>query len=525
MKRTRLLVAVSTTTLVAALAACGGGGGQSGSGGTGGSQGKTLVANDAFDLKTIDPARSFEFTGVMLDQQIYESALKFEGGDVKEPKPGICSFTLSPDNKTLTLTMAGTHTFSDGSPVTADDVEYSLKRVQGIAGNPSFLLDGVTVTKKDDKTIVLTSKEANPQLPYILPNPSLGIVNKKLVTANGGTTDANDKAEDFLNKTGAGSGPYAIESFDVQSKVVLKANEHYAGTKPTYTRVVLDNVDAATQKVNAQAGQTQLAFSLGPDQVKDMNGGRTKVVTAQSARTIFMWFNMTPEFGKSSANPAFVQAMRHAIDYKAVVALGGQGATQPGGMVPAGFLGALESDPNNSFDAEKAKTLLASSGYKGEPVSILYSNDVSIGGVKMQNVAETIQAQVKPLGINLQLNPQPSATSLDSFRSGKSQAGVAYWGADYPDPANYLVFAPGQSLGKRAAWTPQQAPESDKLAKAAAAATGDARAAAYQAFQKQGNIDGPFIPLIQPAQIVVTSNTLNNVVVNPVTTLEFATIS
>lgn len=73
--------------------------------------------------------------------------------------------------------------------------------------------------------------------------------------------------------------------------------------------------------------------------------------------------------------------------------------------------------------------------------------------------------------------------------------------------------------------SPQQAPESDKLAKAAAAATGDARAAAYQAFQKQGNIDGPFIPLIQPAQIVVTSNTLNNVVVNPVTTLEFATIS
>ncbi len=83
----------------------------------------------------------------------------------------------------------------------------------------------------------------------------------------------------------------------------------------------------------------------------------------------------------------------------------------------------------------------------------------------------------------------------------------------------------GEHPGRSGHAVPQQAPESDKLAKAAAAATGDARAAAYQAFQKQGNIDGPFIPLIQPAQIVVTSNTLNNVVVNPVTTLEFATIS
>ncbi len=522
MKRNRLPVVVTTTVLVVGLAACGGGGDAGGSSGSGV---KTLVANDAFDLKTIDPARSFEFTGVMLDQQIYETVLKFEGGDVKTPKPGICSFTISPDNKTVTLTMTGTHTFSDGSPVTADDVVFSLQRVQGVAGNPSFLLDGVTVTKKDDKTIVLTSAQANPQLPYILPNPSLGIVNKKVVEANGGTTTKDDKAEDFLNKTGAGSGPYAIESFDVQSKVVLKANEHYAGTKPAYGRVVLDNVDAATQKVNAQAGQAQIAFSLGPDQVTDMNAGRTKVVTAQSARTIFLWFNMTPEFGKSSANVSFVQAMRHAIDYKSVVALGGQGATQPGGMVPAGFVGALESDPANSFDATKAKELLDASGYKGEAISILYSNDVSIGGVKMQNVAETIQAQVKPLGINLQLNPQPSSTSLDSFRSGKSQAGVAYWGADYPDPANYLVFAPGQSLAKRAAWPATMAPETDKLAKAAAAASGDARGPAYQAFQKESNIQGPFIPLIQPAQIVVTANTLNNVVINPVTTLEFATIS
>ena len=73
MKRTRLLAGVSTATLVVALAACGGGdSGQSASGGST----RTLVANDAFDLKTIDPARSFEFTGVMLDQQIYETALK-----------------------------------------------------------------------------------------------------------------------------------------------------------------------------------------------------------------------------------------------------------------------------------------------------------------------------------------------------------------------------------------------------------------------------------------------------------------
>ena len=79
--------------------------------------------------------------------------------------------------------------FSDGTPVTADDVVFSLQRLIGMKGNPSFLLDGVTVAKKDASTVVLTSAKPNAALPFILPNPALSIVNSKVVTANGGTTD------------------------------------------------------------------------------------------------------------------------------------------------------------------------------------------------------------------------------------------------------------------------------------------------------------------------------------------------
>ncbi len=486
---------------------------------------KTLVVDNAFDLKTIDPARSFEFTGVFLDRQIYETVLTFAGKDVKTIKPGICSYTISPDAKTVTLTMDGTHTFSDGTPVTADDIVFSLQRVQGIAGNPSFLLDGVTVTKKDDKTVVLTSKTPNPQLPYILPNPSLGIVNSKAVKAAGGGIDKNDNAEEAINKASVGSGPYMIESYDVQSKVVLKANPHFGGTKPAYGRVVVENVDAPTQKVNVQAGSAQLALNLGPDQVKGLDTAKTQVVPGESSTTIFLWFNMTPAFGKTVSNPTFVQAMRQAIDYKALLSIAGAGSKQPGGMVPVNFLGAVEADPANSTNQAKAKELLAASGYKGEEISVLFSSDVALGGVKLQNIAETIQAQVKPLGINIKLNPQPSSTSLAAFRGGKQQAGLAYWGADYPDPADYLVFAPGQSLGKRAAWTPAASPASDAAAKKAADAIGEkARAEAYQAFQKQLNVDGPFIPLFQPASNLVAASSLKNVVPNTIWTTELANI-
>ena len=524
MLRSRLFVPLVCAVLVAGGASACGGSATSGSSGSGSS--RTLVVDNAFDLKTSDPARSFEFTGVLVDKQIYETTLDYDGENVKKIVPGICSYTMSKDQKTLTLKIDGSHTFSDGTPVTADDIVFSYQRLQQIQGNPAFLLDGVTVAKKSADTVTLTSATANPQLPFILPNPSLGIVNSAKVKANGGTATKADHAEDYLNKESAGSGPYMLESYNAQSKIVLKANPSYGGTKPGYDRVVIENVDASTQKVNLQAGTAQLGTSLSPDQVKGLDPNKIKIIRGQSTNTIFMWFNQDPQYGHQVANKTFVQAMRHAIDYQALLGVAGTGSQQPGGMVPTSFLGALASDSNNTHDLAKAKALLAKSGYNGEPVSILYSNDVAIGGVKMQNVAETIQAQVKPLGVDLKLDPQPSATSLDSFRSGKAQAGVAYWGADYPDPSDYLTFTPGQGLAKRAAWTAAQAPTSAKLAEAAAAASGNAgRDAAYKKLQQQMNVEGPFIPLFLPAHTLAYASNLKGVYLNPIWNLDLGAIS
>ena len=129
------------------------------------------MVDQSFDLKTSDPGRAFELTGSIVDRALYETLLTFKGSDVTKPVPQLATYKESSDNKTLTLTLDGKHKFSDGTTVTADDVVFSLKRVQGIKGNPSFLLDGVTVNKVDDKTVTLTTATPNPALPFILPEP------------------------------------------------------------------------------------------------------------------------------------------------------------------------------------------------------------------------------------------------------------------------------------------------------------------------------------------------------------------
>ncbi len=500
------------------------------SSGSGSNNGKaatsSVVVDSSFDLKTADPGREFETTGAIVSHALYETLLTFKGSDVTEPVDGLASYKISDDAKVLTLTMKDGHKFSDGSPVTVDDAVFSLERVQGIKGNPSFLLDGVKVAKVDDHTLTLTSPRPNPALPFILPNGALGILNSKVVKANGGTIDANDKAEAFLNGTSAGSGPYKLESYDVANQVVFATNPEYSGsTKPGFSRVVLRNVAGPTQKLNIQAGDSQVALDLNPDQAAGVKGSDVKVISGPSPYMIFMLMNQNPAVNKFTANQDFMTAVRRGIDYDKIVGLAGAGAVQPGGVIPSLFLGALKSDPSNSFDAAAAKAALAKSGYNGEAIPFNFPNDITVQGLQLQSIAESVQAQLKTIGINVKLAPQPVATELDSYRGGKESIGLWYWGPDYPDPADYLVFTPGQLVGLRAGWAATASPDVTALAAKARSATGNKdRQAAYEDLQKAMNLTGPFIPLLQPAQNVVTASSISTVSLNPVWTIDLAGI-
>src|ERR1700712_298451 len=277
------LTTVAALAAVTALAVTGCSAGSSSSQSSSGTRSKTLVVDNTFDLKASDPARAFELTGSIVDKALYETALTFEGSDVTKPVAQLTTYAMSSDNKTITLTLNGKHEFSSGNPVTIDDIIWSYKRVQGIAGNPSFLLSNLStgkpfaITKTSDTTMTITDTAANPALPYILPNPSLGVLDEKTLEKHGGSTAKTDGAEKYLNTTSAGSGPYELSSYNATSQVVFKLNPHYVGDKPAYSRVVLKNVTGPSQKIDVQGGQAQLALNLNSQQVTGLASSTVKV--------------------------------------------------------------------------------------------------------------------------------------------------------------------------------------------------------------------------------------------------------
>ncbi|MEV4223058.1 ABC transporter substrate-binding protein [Nonomuraea sp. NPDC049725] len=503
-----------------ALAACGSGGSQAPAAQSGG---KTLVIDTSFDLKTADPGRTYEPTGLIVGKATYETLLTFDGGDVTKPVPALAeSYELSEDGKVVTLKLKQGATFADGAPVTADDVVFSLTRVRDMKGTPSFLLDGVEIAKTDDSTITLTSEKANAALPYILPNPALGILNSKVVKAQGGTADAQDKAEQYLNGNSAGSGPYQIESFNVSSQVVLKANPKYYGAKPAYDKVVIRNVEAATQKLNVQRGDSQIALNLSGDQVTNMPA-TLQVKKTASANVIFLLANQDPAISKTTTNAKFVEAVRKGVDYAGLLELAGEGSTRAPGVIPSQLLGALPADRAPARDVEGAKKALAESGLSNPSVKLEFPSELTVNGLSFQPLAERIQANLKEVGITVDLQPAPVTVALDNYRNGKEEMGLWYWGPDYPDPNDYLAFLPGQTVGARAGWKTGSAKDIEEAGEKAAKAIGDeARTAAYHEVQEKLNASGPFVPLIQPGQNIVTAASVTGVEYHPVWTVDLA---
>jgi peptide/nickel transport system substrate-binding protein len=493
--------------------------------GTGTAATKTLTIDKAFDLKTTDPGRMYEPTGEMVDKALYETLLTFNGGDVSKVVPGLATLDESSDAKTFTLTLTGTHKFSDGTAITADDVVFSLDRVIGLKGNPSFLLAGVTVTKKDAKTVVLTTEKATPALPSILANPALGILNSKVVTANGGSTTTSDTAEKYLLKHSAGSGPYILSSLDLASQVVLTANKNYDGpTKPTYGRVVIKNVEGPTQKINVQGGDADVALDLSGTQASAL-GSSVTVTSDPSANVIFLLLNQNPKISKITSNPDFVKAVKEGIDYADLVSIAGTGTKQAPGVVPSMFLGALTSADELKTDLAAAKSDLKKSGYNGEKVTLNFPSEITLNGIEFPTLAQRIQSQLKAVGISIDLAPAPVATELDAYRDGKETIGLWYWGPDYPDPSDYLVFTPGDVVGLRSGWAAGADSDISTLATAAAAGGSNTeRAAQFQALQKALNASGPFIPLLQPGNNIASATSVTGVVYNAVWTVDIAAL-
>jgi peptide/nickel transport system substrate-binding protein len=179
------------------------------------------------------------------------------------------------------------------------------------------------------------------------------------------------------------------------------------------------------------------------------------------------------------------------------------------------FLGSLPQSARVNQDVAKAKSALQASGAQGQEVQLEYPSDLTINGVPFTTLAQKVQANLNSLGFNITLSGSPTSNWLTKYRDGKMAFGLSLWGPDYPDPADYLTFAPGQLVGLRVGWPKGSDASIEKLASQLLVTTSPtARKGLYQEYQRELNQRGPYFPLMQPTQVFVSTIDLRNAVYN-----------
>jgi len=486
-----------------------------------------IIAIDQSDVRTLDPAREFEFAAAFIDLNVYDTLITQKGpDDLTTYVPVLAKeWKISPDGKEYTFTLRDDVRFASGNPLMADDVKFSLMRLKNIKGNPGWMMDPLKDVQVVDKSTVKTIlTDPFGDWLAVLSGPNSGIVDSKLVIQNGGSADEGadqtDKAEEWLNQNSAGSGPFVLKGWQKNNVISLERNPtHFLGAAKLARIEVRDVPSPATQKLQVETGDVDVALSLTPDLVDTLKGNpNVKVSLGQSLDNLYMGLTMDPAINPNLAKKEARQAIRAAIDYDGVLALTNNQAIRGPAVYSIGLLGLTQADAdrlNPKYDVEKAKQLLQQAGLSGGfSFPLEYGTGPSPVGVTYESIAQKVQADLKKVNIDVQLVPEEFSVMLTKYRAKDRTAVISYNQPDYLGPSDWAGQMILNTWAPRLHYDSKQA--QDLTNQANSEVDPQKRASLYQQVLALLVDEGPYVMLVQGKAPVVTRANVQNWVYFPI---------
>ena len=422
-----------------------------------------VIGLDIGDTVTLDPAKQNNYSPPLTLAAAYDTLVTLAPGQYTTPKPMLATkWERTPNGKGWRFTLRRDVKFFSGNPLTADDVKWTFDRIFAVKDQTAFYVGNIdAVTVVDPYTVDIALKAPDEPILDILAAPGFGILDSKTVMEHGGTTDANDKATDWLNTHTAGSGAYAVTAWARGAQIQLVRNPNsWRGPAP-YARVVIRHIpDSAAQLLAVQRGDIDVAFNLIPEQISSLKAEPgVRAERLESLDFVYMALTQEPDFNKALSLKEARQAVMHAIDYDGIrdKLLGGQ-ATRPATFLPVGVLGSTQADADRIAAKENldlARQLLQKAGLPdGFEFELSYGQAV-VDGVSYGTIAQKLQADLARVGIRMKLNPMDQVNMRTQYVTGKSTAALTFWNP--PAVNNYLwAGAATQRVAKRVHWTPSE---------------------------------------------------------------------
>lgn len=391
--------------------------------------------------------------------------------------PGLALSWKATDDLTWEFKLRKNVRWHDGSPFTAEDVAFTIKRAPNVPNSPSsfatFTRSIVDVKIVDSHTVILKTSSPNVLLPSDL--SAVLIVSKK-VGEKATTEDYN------TGKAAIGTGAYKFQEYVPNQRIVLKANYGYWGGEEPWDTVTFKMLTNPAARVAALlSGDVQMIETVPTaDIAKLTKDARFQLADKISNRVIYVHLNQSTE-----KSPPFVtakdgkpldknpfrdvrvrKALSMAINRDAIVSRVMEGkAVAASQLLHEIFYGTSKKLKPPKFDPEAAKKLLAEAGYpNGFAMTIHGPNNRYINDA---NIAQALAQMVTRIGIDTKVETMPS--SVYFTRATKLEFGfmVLGWGTESGEQGSAMRSllathdpAKGMGVTNRGRYTN---PEFDKL--------------------------------------------------------------
>jgi peptide/nickel transport system substrate-binding protein len=487
------LVAFACATLALA-AACSsspssGSGGATGTGSNaaGAAPGGTLTIGSNVAPPSIDPtSNAAAAIDEVFDHNVYQHLVQLAPNGQIVPVLA-AKYSWSADRKTITFTLRPGVTFSNGDPLTAADVVFSLNRVMAKGSKYPYasLMGTLTSVKATDaSTVTVSLSKPNQEWLYQLAAYSNGIV-------------LDQKAAGAIATAPVGTGPYAYKSQVTNYSVTLAANTRYWGTKPGYGTVVFRYfTDPNPENSALTSGQIQVIDNLSnpADAAQFQGNSAYSIVHGPTNGKVQLTLNNGTGPLK---NPLVRQAISYAIDKQAILKTvgGGFGTVIGSDTVPGDPWYSTSYAQTYAYNPAKAKQLLAQAGY-GSGLNLTLTLP-PYGYAK--DSGPLIQAYLRKIGVNVTIKQVEFPLWLSQVFTGKNFDMTIIDHVEARDIANYATASYYWSYDK----TAQVAA---LLAAGDTAATPAAQTARYSQVLKMITADAVNVWLYNPDQVTVVKS-------------------
>lgn len=398
--------------------------------------------------------RTTPFDGFKLDQELLNESYAISAsvieplirvGDVgKKLEPGIAkSWEYNADNTQLTIHLTPGVKFSNGKPLTAEDVAFSVdvwKKGPNYGANYASI---ASTTIKDPQTIVFNLSAPDTSLPAFLCYSVAGVVPK----------DFAGMSEDAYWQKPIGAGAFSVSKWSTDGDVVLKKNpDYYRKGYPKVDQITNSFVpDVNSVALQLKSNQIDIVNQLDTVVAKSLDQSFIADVPPHQTPTLI--FNTTNQY---LSNKNVRQAIGYALDYKSILKTGFNGyGTVPSSSLPPNLENSTKA--SNGYykqDTAKAKQLLQGVTLPSKPLTLTYST--SLGG---QAAVQIVQENLKKIGIPVELKAVDGGTWSGALSDGSFDMILFSTNANSPD----LIDAPAYVAGTKMLYSQMDAAKLGQL--------------------------------------------------------------